>query len=58
MYPGFAGESTFTNMDSWEYGLSVLMNKAVNKYTSWTYKVAEQNSSWECTQCLKTTVPM
>lgn len=44
--PVFVGEFTFfTNMDSWEYGLSVFDEQGWS-YTSWTYKVAGANSSW------------
>lgn len=44
--PVFVGEFTFfTNMDSWEYGLSDFDEQGWS-YTSWTYKVAGANSSW------------
>lgn len=44
--PLLVGEFTFfSNVDSWEYGLHVFDEQGWS-YTSWTYKVAGDNSSW------------
>lgn len=44
--PLFVGEFTFfTNIDSWEYGLSTFDQQGWS-YTSWTYKVSGEDSSW------------
>nr|WP_284248216.1 hypothetical protein [Tetragenococcus halophilus] len=44
--PVFVGEFTFfENEDSWEYGLGTFDDEGWS-YTSWTYKVAGENSSW------------
>lgn len=44
--PVFVGEFTFfTNTDSWEYGLKTFDEQGWS-YTSWTYKVAGDGSSW------------
>src|SRR5699024_2872024 len=44
--PVFVGEFTFfENIDSWEYGLSTFEQEGWS-YTSWTYKVSGQDSSW------------
>lgn len=44
--PVFVGEFTFfSNMKSWEYGLDIFDEQGWS-YTSWTYKVAGDGSSW------------
>lgn len=44
--PVFVGEFTFFgNVDSWDYGLSTFDEQGWS-YTSWTYKVSGENSSW------------
>lgn len=44
--PLFVGEFTFfENVDSWEYGMSTFDREGWS-YTSWTYKVSGENSSW------------
>ena len=44
--PVFVGEFTFfSNEQSWDYGLEIF-NEQGWSYTSWTYKVSGDNSSW------------
>ena len=44
--PVFVGEFTFfSNEKSWDYGLEIF-NEQGWSYTSWTYKVSGDNSSW------------